>query len=467
MTHAVELQLTPPAFSGIVGFGRRDITPPVGICATGGWGASTHDRADATHRPLNATALALREGAEAPPAILIAMDHTELGTLATGQQGLVPRVLRELGLPPSRLIVSCTHSHATPDLVLGRVSRPGGELLEPYLEILVHGIVEAAREAMASAALATITWATGRCDLATNRDLPDPDPGSDRIVVACNPAIEADDTVIVGRVTRESDGRVIGTIVNYACHPTTLGWDNKLVSPDFVGAMRELVEMHTGGEPCLFLQGASGELAPAYQYLADTGVADGHGKRLGYAVLSAIQGMLPPRRRLAFTDVVESGAPLGVWSSEPFSPDTTLRTSSFPVDLPLRSLPDPEELRARAEASNRHWEAERFVRLETIIRSLGEGPTHSTPAWVWRVGTSLWVGHPNEAYSALQRSLREAYPDHAVVVMNLVNDGDVVAYLAPSELHDLDLYPIWQSPFDRGSLEVLTARCLSEMGLLV
>ena len=40
-------------------------------------------------------------------------------------------------------------------------------------------------------------------------------------------------------------GRTLGTIVNYACHPTTLAWQNTLVSPDYVGALREVVEHST------------------------------------------------------------------------------------------------------------------------------------------------------------------------------------------------------------------------------
>ena len=46
-------------------------------------------------------------------------------------------------------------------------------------------------------------------------------------------------------------------IVNYACHPTTLAWDNRAISPDWIGAMRENVEAAAGGI-CMFLQGASG-----------------------------------------------------------------------------------------------------------------------------------------------------------------------------------------------------------------
>ena len=96
-------------------------------------------------------------------------------------------------------------------------------------------------------------------------------------------------------------------------HPTTLAWDNKLISPDFIGAMWDVIEANTGAAPCLFLQGASGELAPAHDYVGDTAIADKHGRQLGYAAMSALESMLPPRHKLTYRGVMESGAPLAVW----------------------------------------------------------------------------------------------------------------------------------------------------------
>src|SRR5690606_7871979 len=113
--------------------------------------------------------------------------------------------------------------------------------------------------------------------------------------------------------------QVIATIINYACHPTTLAWDNRLISPDYVGAMRETVEAYTHA-PCLFLQGASGELAPAEQYTGNTGTADKHGRSLGYSVLAVLEAMPPPGTELSFVRIVESGAPLAVWDHVPHEP---------------------------------------------------------------------------------------------------------------------------------------------------
>mgnify|MGYP006172841585 CR=1 FL=1 len=45
-----------------------------------------------------------------------------------------------------------------------------------------------------------------------------------------------------GRALVPNDGLTLGTIVNYACHPTTLAWENRDISPDYIGAMREVID---------------------------------------------------------------------------------------------------------------------------------------------------------------------------------------------------------------------------------
>ncbi|MDG8305843.1 hypothetical protein OK881_10655, partial [Streptococcus pneumoniae] len=84
----------------------------------------------------------------------------------------------------------------------------------------------------------------------------------------------------------------------------------------YVGAMREIVEAATGA-PCLFVQGASGELAPREQYTGDVAVADRHGRALGHAVLAALDGLPVPGEELTLNGVVESGAPLAIWTGTP------------------------------------------------------------------------------------------------------------------------------------------------------
>jgi hypothetical protein len=457
---------TPPAARAFVGVARRDITPPIGIYSRM-WGAASHDTSRGTHRPLCVTALAIRAAKSAPPLVLVSADLALLGDLGGDgdEQRIMRMTFRKLGLDRSRVMVNCSHTHASPWTATSRAAMPGGDLLAPYLDMLGEKICAAAEEAIATTRPATFTWATGRCDLATNRDFPDPQKSSRRVICGFNPAIKADDTVMVGRVTRDADDAVLATLVNYACHPTTLAWLNALISPDYIGAMREVVEENTGGAPCLFLQGAAGELAPAHQYVGDPRVADRHGRRLGFAAMSALESMLPPRQRLSYRGVTESGAPLAVWWPEKFVPSPVVESRSFNVPLPLKALPSAAEMEARIASTKDRALKERLFRKLQIIKALGAGPTKTMPAWAWRVGQSLFIAHPNEAYSRFQQELRAAFPDFAVVVMNVT--GAEMGYIPPPELYRRNIYQVWQTPFDRGAFETLLNRCKAEGRRLV
>jgi hypothetical protein len=221
--------------------------------------------------------------------------------------------------------------------------------------------------------------------------------------------------------------------------------------------MREIVEQHTGNAPCLFLQGASGDLSPREQYAGDVTIAEANGRRLGFAALAVIESMLPPRTALRYGGVVESGAPLATWDRVAFEPPDGLETACFEIAMPLKKLPSESELRQELDACIDRVVAERLRRKLRVISHVGSGPTCATPAWIWRVGRSIIVGQPNEAYSLLQQALRRRYPDHAVIVMNLVNGS--CGYLYPPELADRDIYQVWQSPFDRNALPALIDGC--------
>ncbi len=455
------LEVAPSAFSGLIGFARRDTTPPAGIYSRM-WGAAAHDIADGVHRPLTVTALALRSRGSGGPRVLVGLDIALLGDLGgdSDEDRVLTPVREALGLEAGELLVNCSHTHSAPWAAMSRSHLPGGELIGPYLEQLSRAILEVCEESLASVVPATLTWATGRCDLARNRDLPDPASDDGRVVCGFNPGAPADDTVVVGRITADDDDRILGTIVNYACHPTTLAWENTLISPDYVGAMRELVEQHTGGAPCLFLHGASGDLGPAHQYVGDTAVADGHGRRLGFSALAALEGMLPPGRALRYEGVVESGAPLAVWLPARFEPSPALAGGAVDVPLPLKPMPSEEQLEAELAATEDRAVAERLFRKLQILRNLSGGDHQVFPAWVWRVGDSLVVGQANEPYSAFQEDLRRAFPETTVVVMN--TSGAEMGYLYPPELDGQDVYQVWQTPFGRDALQTLTEHCIAE-----
>ena len=217
----------PPGFRGRMGVARREITPPPGIYSRS-WGPSRHPTSLGVHRPLTATALAIRPEA-GEPLLLLALD---LGwwQRARDEAHVRRAVLERLALAPARVLVSLSHTHSGPSICGDDVDQPGGELVLPYLDAVADAAVDAADEALAGSVGATLEWAVGRSAVAANRDL----PADGRRLVGFNPAAAADDTVLVGRATSD-DGAPLAVVVNYACHPTTLAWQNRL---DLAGLRR-------------------------------------------------------------------------------------------------------------------------------------------------------------------------------------------------------------------------------------
>lgn len=458
-----------------VGIARVDITPPVGIYHRM-WGAATHDQATGVHQPLTAMALVLASLDGGDPTILLTLDHCLLW--APEIERILARLERETNLPRSAFALTFSHTHAAGLIDPSRGDMPGGELIEPYLQDMESKLVRACRDALANLQPAWIVFGTGQCKLAAHRDFWDEQ--TQQVVCGFNPGGDADDTLLVGRITKD-DGSILGTIVNYACHPTTLAFLNTLISPDYPGAMREVIEASTNA-PCIFLQGASGDLGPREGYVGDTRIAERNGRQLGYAVLSVLESLGPPARRFVYQGAVISGATLGTWDYEPLTSEQAIRARlhswrEVTIPLPYRpELPTLEQVKgdtehwqrmereAKDEAAYRdaHAMLERKRRLARNLSFLPPGPDFPMQVKLARIGDSLWVFVEGEHYQWLQRTLRERFAGVPVFVVTLTN-GWRCSYLCTAETYGRGIYQETVAVLAKGCLERLVEAIASSL----
>jgi hypothetical protein len=447
------------------------------------WGAARHRRATGIHRPLTCEVMVFAplDSADAP-LVRVAMDH--VGMDDEQHARLVKTVSMAAGVPTSNVVTTFSHSHASGNFAPDRVRFPGGELIGPYLEELYHRVASAATEASIPLHEAVITYATGRCTLAAHRDYWDTANG----IYTCgfNPdGPAADETVLVARITG-SDGTLRATVVNYACHPTTLAWENTLISPDYIGAMREVVEAATGA-PCVFALGPCGELGPRQGQQGDTAVADRNGRQLGYAALAALESLGPPLAEYTYQGPVVSGATLGDWRYQPFSAERLAesaiwRGGSFSVDLPQKPLPDAVVLEAEIEewstkqaaadgrgdpiaARNFGALAERARRWRLRVDYLPNRPTYPYHFSVYRLGDAFWITCGGEPYNLLQTELRRRFAPAPVFITPLSGDFQV-AYLLPVDRYGQGLYQEEPSILAAGCLEMLIEAVAARMAAL-
>ena len=446
-----------PGYAGLIGIARRDITPPVGI-HNRMWAAASESTASGVHRPLFATALSMRSSASDPPLILVSLDLGWWRSPAD-ERALRDPVLEHFAIDDAQLMLHLTHTHAGPAISLSSNDKPGGELIEPYLDRVRESVIEAIAESIDTARSACIEWTAGRCDLATNRMFPDPDSGD--VLVGFNPDEPADDTLLVGRIVDEA-GEVFGTLINYACHPTSLGPGNRLISPDYIGAAREVVEQATSGAPCLFMQGASADLGPRDGFASDPAVADRNGRRLGHAAVGAFEGMLPPKQQLVFADKLVSGAALAMWEPEHRSVDASQSFEKTRINLPLRQLAPALELASQLESCADPVMSERLERAYRLRVAMDASDDLVMHIWIWRVGEIVFIGLPAEAHSSLQIELRNRFPSRAIVVTNVVNG--YLSYLPRCDEYRAGSYQADVALYESGCLERVVEACSDAIG---
>lgn len=158
------------------------------------------------------------------------------------------------------------------------------------------------------------------------------------------------------RVDR-ADGKPLAVLVNYACHPVVLGWDNLQYSADYPGVMMKTVEQAFDGVPlCFFLQGASGDINP---YFAVTPIQedvvkmrDWTGEHLGQEAIRVAKKIKPRAAPEATLDFSEDLLPVRL---------------RWKVEKVRQALLKPEGQKADAEYAARLKQQEFQLPVATVV----------------------------------------------------------------------------------------------------
>jgi len=217
------------------GVSAAPINPPIGAFIAGDKQNRTFT---AVHDSLFAKAVVVSHGDE--QIAIVTLDCIGL---------LYPDVLRirqkasELcGFPQARIMVSSTHTHSGPDVVgiWGSDYEHTG-VDSAYMTFLINTAaaqVKAAFENQQDVRAVTAETTFG-------------EPWVQNI---CGEEIDRSVTVLQ---LRDSEGKPVVTLTNFACHPTFMDASFSEVSSDYVNGYYKQMKKQTGGE-ALFLQGAIG-----------------------------------------------------------------------------------------------------------------------------------------------------------------------------------------------------------------
>lgn len=253
------------------GTARVEITPPVGF-PMGGY-AARQGPSTGIHDPLFATVLLLKTDG-----ISVAIVSCDLRSFPSER---IVSLARERKLA-DHVLIAVTHNHSGP-MTWEDKSWPSPE--RSWFAETEDKILGAIEEASRKLFPARIAAGFGEIYLGHNRRKIGADGkvtmfwrNAERL-----PTSPIDPTVGVIRVDDET-GKPRAVLVNYACHAVVLGPDNRQISADYPGYLRQRIEQALPGTLCLFTQGGAGDINP---YLDKQPVAEngfGEAEKMGDAL---------------------------------------------------------------------------------------------------------------------------------------------------------------------------------------
>lgn len=450
----------------MAGTGRTDITPAPGT-PQGGWGAQTHQRGLGSDLPFYATALVLRS-ADQTVAIV---DVDSIGFDPEWTSRILEAIVSLTGLPVECIRLSCTHTHSGPNTFRIPVITEGRDMILEYLNGLPMQIAGAVWQALQNLRAVRVGAGTGVCDFNINRRMQLADG---RMVVGRNPDGPVDRTVRVVRIDG-LDETPVATLVHYACHPTTIGWQSQWATPDYPGMAKRVVEEQLGGT-CLFLQGATGDIGPKLGFTGDLRVYRRFGRQLGLEASKVALGIDTLPREARFTGVQASGAAIALFDDQPVeTPGAMLRVLSRFLPLPLKPFPPPEE--AESEAALLRAEVARLRRegTEAEIREATAKATqagmradraklyHGKATFGWqlqgiRLGSIALICIPGEPFTEINQAIVARSPFPHTLFSGYSNGA--FSYLPVRSAYPAGGYEVETSPFSPDAAEIVVEEAL-------
>ena len=376
----------------VCGFGARDVTPPRPVIMSGF--AIRTEPSLGVHDRLWARAAVFSDGSRA--AAVVALDL--IGVDRALDRAIRERAAAASGLDGDDVVVAATHTHAGPAILCGASL---GTVDDAYRERVVAGAAEAVAEAARSAQPANVRAAYGH-EATVARNRRDPDGLIDPRV----PVVWA-----------ERDGRPIGIIVSYACHPVTLGPGNRLLSRDYPGAVVDALERTHPTAHAMFLTGLAGQINTGHHAHDSQRVGDGprrtfaEAARLGERIASA-----------AIDGLGVGGPPLR-------GPVRVMRSSLALPYAPLPGEPARDAVRWTAERDaigdgdpGRRLILEAWIRWAASHDGVVPAATESDVAAL-RIGDLVFVFHPGEVFVEDGLALQAAFPGRSVVPIGYAHDA--------------------------------------------
>ena len=271
------------------GCAKVNITPPLGIPLIGSKGKPSDDIID----ELYAKALVLNDGRSTIAIVSADLLYTPLEEITNPVREIIKE---KIGIPEQNVLICATHTHSGPEVFARSKLRPeqvvpASKIDQFYLQTLIRKIAGSVLIAYKNMQEVKIGAAKGEIPEIVYNRRPKSTDGSVKMAFTLPPEVTATKKIEVDpegcvKVTfalpdeeteldfgpidaevgvlrvEDMDGGIVGSLVNFGCHPVCIyPYLSTVISADYPAYTTQVVEQMEGGI-CLFTLGLAGNTVP-------------------------------------------------------------------------------------------------------------------------------------------------------------------------------------------------------------
>lgn len=386
-----------------VGVCKVDITPPIGIDFIG-YHRDTGINNIEDH--IYGTIFVFEK--DEMKTVFISIDN--IGMLVEDTTMIRERVASELNEPLQQITVVYTHTHSGPETVGDH------PLIKSYKTILLNNVVQGAITANNNMRSCEVGWDVTTGDIGVNRRERAPD-GKAKMGINIEGIVDKRIGVLAMRNAESKE--LAGVIVFCTAHPNVLKGDSDVLSADYPGMTREILEKIVNC-PVIIVQGAAGNVNAKYR------------------------GSQEALKQMAY---VLSGHVLTILPTVTYRPIVNLRTISSTMQMKLKDIPEIEEIKRMAQLAEKQWgvntEEWLTIVLEKHRRNIQQ-VSIDLEIQLFQINDGIFSGIPMEPFSETALEMKESVQNELAFFGGYTNG--YIGYLPTKEEYAYGGYEVELNP---------------------
>ncbi|KXY72883.1 MULTISPECIES: neutral/alkaline non-lysosomal ceramidase N-terminal domain-containing protein [Bacillus] len=391
-----------------VGVCKVDITPPIGIDFVG---YHRETGINNIEECIYGTVFVFEK--DEMKTVFISIDN--IGMLVEDTNMIRERVASRLHVPFERITVVYTHTHSGPETV------GDNPLVQSYKTILVNNVVHGAVTANKNLKRCEVGWGVTTGDIGVNRRERTTDG---RAKMGTNIDGVVDKRIGMLAIRDAETKELSGIVVFCTAHPNVLKGDSDVLSADYPGMTREILEKIVNC-PVMIVQGAAGNVNAKYRGSREALI------QMAYILSGHVLTMLP---------------------TVTYSPIVKLRTVSSTMQMKLKDIPEIDEIRSMAQLAEKQWGVNTDEWLTIVLEKDKQSIRQlriDLEVQLFQVNEGMFSGIPMEPFSETALEMKERLRNELAFLGGYTNG--YIGYLPTREEftyggYEVELNPVVYGP---------------------